>query len=773
MQENKKQKRVSFAAEEPERNMYEREQTFNSITTDDITADITIDQTRIRNSFFDETKICDFENDEKNEICEFENDKKKDICKFQNDGNILKDDLNNHEVEVLKNQQIGNMANNLKLDEYNNVDLVDNQYEFNNDNLLDINNVNNVDEMNINKKLNINTFNNKNTTNDNYKNINNLDEFNINDENLFNDNKFKFDKIITNNKNFLKNSKIIDHATDYKKTSLPLFEDNKNIDFEKNNSFMKSTENLNKKTSINNNENIFNKSSFIEDKENETVMSNTTVVFDELITTQYIRNIVQPKNKPSINLNEVLMEMGIRFLDDIVVSSTRRETLSKSRKDIDPALINYYRYFLVHRIAFFDNFSEYIKDNLLTLQDSIKNIELNFDIKGTLLETNDKSNLRSLKTDCRNRATVSWYDIRTKKELEFNEMIINKKNELISILNNKEMELNKLMSKKKEAQQTFEDLDYKLKNITSEIASTNISESSISQLNNDILDHEKVLESYKLELNKLEEQYNTKKLKEDMEERKVIELKNEIKELEKQFKNSNISEDDLNRVRNEYEKTISLLGLNFIEYSSEKIKLEFLNTYIINLTKDNIQIECKSNDGICLFSKCIFKDLQTFRSLNKIGFSNKSRSSNENELTNKSRSSQEFNNANKTEFESNVNTLNKNDSLRLDNLNLESNLNVTELTNNFYDLKDILYTLNLLHEFYKELQIVKDFVSTETYIKNDKLYINLLLNDIQNMKTTKISVELKPNMEVLIEKNGEKFMYNLYFNKGALLDHVI
>ncbi|EQB61972.1 hypothetical protein NAPIS_ORF00442 [Vairimorpha apis BRL 01] len=465
-----------------------------------------------------------------------------------------------------------------------------------------------------------------------------IEDFDFNKVNLINENNLELEQIKILNE---QHKKTLENPEDLKLTH-PIIIDSINSkpeinnSFSKNNSFIKTVEL--KKSSINYNENEFennyninkktsieaNKSSFMDEKENETIMSNTTVVFDELVNTQCIKKMVNPKLIPTVNLNEILMDIGIRFLDDIVVSSTRRETLSKSRKDIDPSLINYYKFFLTHRISFFDTFSEYIKDNLLKLQESIKNIELNFSIKGTLLETDDKSNLRSLKTDCRNRATVSWYDIRAKKELEFNEMIIDKRNELIYIFNEKEIELDKLVNKKRDMEETFNDLELKLNNLNSvkneincgrkfnELSyklegleneqnnenlfnknnkgqlptdiqqtlynkETNEMELSIKQLNEDISDHEKVLESYRLESNKLQEQYNTKKMKEEVQERKEIELKNEIQELEKQFKNTTVSEHDLNRIRTEYEKTVTLLGLNFIEYNSEIINLEFLN----------------------------------------------------------------------------------------------------------------------------------------------------------------------------------------------------
>lgn len=713
MQDKKKQKRVSFATEEPEKNTYEREQTFNSITTDDITVDLSIDQTKIRNSFFDETKFIS----EDNELLEL---------KIKN-SNIV----NNKDTVDIKTVNI----------DFIKEDTFDKKFENVKKDTLDLKTVNMdfLKENTLNKKI---------------------EDFDFNKVNLINENNLELEQIKILNE---QHKKTLENPEDLKLTH-PIIIDSINSkpeinnSFSKNNSFIKTVEL--KKSSINYNENEFennyninkktsieaNKSSFMDEKENETIMSNTTVVFDELVNTQCIKKMVNPKLIPTVNLNEILMDIGIRFLDDIVVSSTRRETLSKSRKDIDPSLINYYKFFLTHRISFFDTFSEYIKDNLLKLQESIKNIELNFSIKGTLLETDDKSNLRSLKTDCRNRATVSWYDIRAKKELEFNEMIIDKRNELINVFNEKEIELDKLVNKKRDMEETFNDLELKLNNLNSvkneincgrkfnELSyklegleneqnnenlfnknnkgqlptdiqqtlynkETNEMELSIKQLNEDISDHEKVLESYRLELNKLQEQYNTKKMKEEVQERKEIELKNEIQELEKQFKNTTVSEHDLNRIRTEYEKTVTLLGLNFIEYNSEIINLEFLNIYTIKLTKDNLQIDCKNTNDICQYSKYICQGMSS--------------------------------------------------------------------------LKEIIYKLSLLHEFYTELQLINNFISSDSYMQNDKLIIKLGFNDFKSMQEQNFVVEINKNLEVVIKKEEESFMYNLYYSKGCLFDHII
>ena len=713
MQDKKKQKRVSFATEEPEKNTYEREQTFNSITTDDITVDLSIDQTKIRNSFFDETKFIS----EDNELLEL---------KIKN-SNIV----NNKDTVDIKTVNI----------DFIKEDTFDKKFENVKKDTLDLKTVNMdfLKENTLNKKI---------------------EDFDFNKVNLINENNLELEQIKILNE---QHKKTLENPEDLKLTH-PIIIDSINSkpeinnSFSKNNSFIKTVEL--KKSSINYNENEFennyninkktsieaNKSSFMDEKENETIMSNTTVVFDELVNTQCIKKMVNPKLIPTVNLNEILMDIGIRFLDDIVVSSTRRETLSKSRKDIDPSLINYYKFFLTHRISFFDTFSEYIKDNLLKLQESIKNIELNFSIKGTLLETDEKSNLRSLKTDCRNRATVSWYDIRAKKELEFNEMIIDKRNELINVFNEKEIELDKLVNKKRDMEETFNDLELKLNNLNSvknEIScgrkfnelsyklegleneqnnenlfnknnkgqlptdiqqtlynkETNEMELSIKQLNEDISDHEKVLESYRLELNKLQEQYNTKKMKEEVQERKEIELKNEIQELEKQFKNTTVSEHDLNRIRTEYEKTVTLLGLNFIEYNSEIINLEFLNIYTIKLTKDNLQIDCKNTNDICQYSKYICQGMSS--------------------------------------------------------------------------LKEIIYKLSLLHEFYTELQLINNFISSDSYMQNDKLIIKLGFNDFKSMQEQNFVVEINKNLEVVIKKEEESFMYNLYYSKGCLFDHII
>ncbi|WUR03999.1 uncharacterized protein VNE69_07068 [Vairimorpha necatrix] len=351
-----------------------------------------------------------------------------------------------------------------------------------------------------------------------------------------------------------------------------------------------------------------------ENKENDSIMSNNTAVFDELVNTQYIRKIVPQEQVVQININELLIEHGIRFLDDIVVSSTRRDTLSKSKKEVDPKNLIYYEHFLSHRIKFFEDFSEYLKNELISLSEQLKEIEMNFNIKNTLLEKEDKSKLRSLKTDCRNRANVSWYELRAKKELEFNELICKIKNDLNNEFNKKETEYEQIRKDLEDTELNIKLINEKIQNINShEIL--NVTNQSIDKLQQDILNHEEVLEDYLAEYEKLRIDVNNKKINEESNELKYKNLQDEISELEKQFRTVSVNENDLNEVKNEYEKLTSILGLEILEFKNDKIKIKFLNFEII-LTREDFKME----NVVFLGSKSIIHEYGVLVSKNYFDF---------------------------------------------------------------------------------------------------------------------------------------------------------
>jgi hypothetical protein len=439
----------------------------------------------------------------------------------------------------------------------------------------------------------------------------------------------------------------------------------------------------------------------LDNKENDSIMSNNTAVFDELINTQYIRRMVPPVKQVSVNINELLIEQGIRFLDDIVVSSTRRETLSKSKKEVDPKNVIYYKYFLVHRIKFFEDFSEDLKNELSKLSDEISQVEKSFDIKGTLLEKEDKSKLRSLKTDCRSRANVSWYELRAKKELEFNDLVIKHKNELINDVNLKENELISLRNKKNEIDQDILNIETKLNTLHIHDM-LNITSSTISKIQQDIVNHEQVLEEYLTEYENLKMDVNNKKIIEESKEKKYLDLKNEISELEKQFRGVSVNENDLNDIKNEYEKLSAILGIEIKEFKKDSVIFNFLN-YEIIIKNDEIF-------GRYLNSKSIIHEY----GISLLKHFKKGKDS----------------------------------------------------------LIDVCKLLNCLQELYKEILSIKENNLVDVFINNDELHLVINISDILSFRSYKFSLCVKSSMDVLIEKNGEFYNFNLYKDKGCILSHI-
>lgn len=446
-----------------------------------------------------------------------------------------------------------------------------------------------------------------------------------------------------------------------------------------------------------------------EDKENDSLMSNNTAVFGELVDTQYIRTIVPEQKKVQVNINELLMEHGIRFLDDIVISSTRRETLSKSKKEVDPRNIVYYKHFLSHRIKFFEDFSDDLKTELIKLSDELKKVEMNFDIKNTLLEKEDKSKLRSLKTDCRNRSTVSWYELRAKKELDFNDFIIKVKSELISEFNEKENALLQIRSQKQELEEELKSVEEKLQNINLQDIN-NITTQSLDKLRRDILSHEQVLEEYSTEHEKLRIDVNNKLISDKNNETKYLKIKNEIDELEKQFKAVNVNENDLNDAKFEYEKITAIFGLEILEYKQNYCVFKFLNF------KLSLDRNFSTNIG------------DVYKLLN-IQYSG------------------------------------------IKSIIHEYGVIITKQKTEI-QLLDTMRFLFTLYELYKEVLLLSINNSIDVFIEKDELHILIVVNNIHKLERYKIKSKVKPTLEILIETRGESYLYNLYEDKGCILGHI-
>lgn len=172
---------------------------------------------------------------------------------------------------------------------------------------------------------------------------------------------------------------------------------------------------------------------------NDTAITNSSFVVEELVNTMDLRKLVQHEAKEKRNLSEYLASLGIRFLDDSMADAMRRDTLSKSRNEVDPALFYHYKYSLKERIDYLYNFSVFLGERMKELQTEINEAQKDVDV-----ESLNKDLLKKIRNEARNNSKIDWYNLRKLNELQFNKTVASNRQKLQELLNAKRKELDGL-----------------------------------------------------------------------------------------------------------------------------------------------------------------------------------------------------------------------------------------------------------------------------------------------------------------------------------------
>ncbi len=369
-----------------------------------------------------------------------------------------------------------------------------------------------------------------------------------------------------------------------------------------------------------NDKNIYNcenKENIIENSNsfNDTGILNSSYVVEELINTVDLRNIVPYEKKEKIGLTEFLNSVGIRFLDDSIVDSTRRDTLSKSQNVVDPALSLYYRYSMRERIEFFNTFSVYLSTKTKELQELIEKLEEGIDV-GNL----NKDMMKKIRNESRKRAKMCWYNLRKSYEMQFNRKMQSNKIILEESLSEMKKKINRL-----ENEVTEKALNIKLYNdkynfissclrVNSGDGKENIINSSNNNFYYNNLNVDKNSNALNIKLEKAEklmEMINErKKLLEELEneyneenkrfEQKIIEhnvflksiekLKMENDHLRKNIMVSSVTEPVLEQAKKEFMRYCNLFKIKIIRITLQMFEFEI---FLCNVT-----IEINSNFNV-------------------------------------------------------------------------------------------------------------------------------------------------------------------------------
>lgn len=311
-------------------------------------------------------------------------------------------------------------------------------------------------------------------------------------------------------------------------------------------------------------ENITNQKRISLDPEyNDTAIINSSFEVEELVNTVDLRKLIPLVSKPKINIGEFLSQQGIRFLDESVIDGMKRDTLSKSRNIVDPALKIYFRYSLKERIDFLYNFSGYLIEKMRNLQQDIDEAESKID-----LESINKENLKRIRNESRNKSKIDWYGLRKIYEIQFNKRMLENKARVVEML--------KLLKKEnKFLNETILDKSTRISALNDEIS--NIKEritrndkdkiQETEELKKMIDDRKQVLENAKEEHQSAMKAHENYVKENSIIDKKLDRLKYEIELLKKNLAIKNVTETQLNNIKLQIKRYRTIYGINMLKLS--------------------------------------------------------------------------------------------------------------------------------------------------------------------------------------------------------------
>lgn len=310
----------------------------------------------------------------------------------------------------------------------------------------------------------------------------------------------------------------------------------------------------------------------------DTLISNETINVEEIINTQDLRKMIPQAKREVVNVSELLVSKGIRFLDSLVVSNTRRDTMSKSLNEVHPRQEKFYESFLEPRTRFFLEFSSELEERMSKQEKINSELEREFNISGTVFEREDASSqLRSLKTECRMRAKIEWYELRKEKEVEFNREVTDRRNRLAEEYNDLSGRLKEISEGVEEKGKSNEKMEEQISRIRNRVGGDGEEkDQKISELKMVISEQENAIESGKKEMKGLEEEKIRKQAEKRVLREALKKIEDEVKDLEKALKIQNVTEGQLKEIRQEFRTICAIFGMEISKIDTSEIRLKLL-----------------------------------------------------------------------------------------------------------------------------------------------------------------------------------------------------
>jgi hypothetical protein len=323
-------------------------------------------------------------------------------------------------------------------------------------------------------------------------------------------------------------------------------------------------------------------------------ISNDTVDVEEIINTQDLRKMIPQAKREGLNITELLVSKGIRFLDSLVVSNTRRDTMSKSVNVVLPSQMQYYEKYVEPRTLFFQEFGEVLERRMKEQEAVNSELERSLSTAGTILEREDAtSQLKALKAECRMRAKVDWYELRKGKELEYNQMAIDKKNELVAEYNSLMLGNQELEERLKEKREKNDAMEEQIRNTrsrmglgaddsVSELIGTEGHSSRTENIKAAMAEQEAVIDSLSKELQNLECERRSKETEKRMLKESLERMAEEISKLEETYKSRNVTEVQLKEARQEFRTLSAIFNFELLRIEPSSIRFRMLE-YVFSI----------------------------------------------------------------------------------------------------------------------------------------------------------------------------------------------
>jgi len=452
-----------------------------------------------------------------------------------------------------------------------------------------------------------------------------------------------------------------------------------------------------------------------------TLLSNATLNVEEIINTQDLRKIIPQARRDAVNVSELLVSKGIRFLDNLVISSTRRDTISKSKNEVRAGQVRFYEKFVEPRTQFLMGFSEILEGKMKRQEAVNEKLEGEFEMKGSVFEEEDVCRqLKSLKSECRMRAKIEWYELRKEKELEFNEMVVGRKNEATDEYNRLAERVSSIEEEVERRRATNLQMEEQIQRIRSRIGGGGDNRHMKNdELKAQMREQDMVFEGIRKEVHDLEELKMKKEVERKVLNEAIAKVSDDIKELEKGLEVKNVNESQLKEIRQEFKTLCAIFGVELVRVDVHGVRLRMMG-YEIDIVMDEgfvirmVEVKCVSLDGKDKCSGALYEYLR--RHIECVG--------------KRCGSTRKF-------F--------------------------------FEGMKEIVYAMLAGEGLIKELKAVKCKHDVECILRDESVLIIIRMLDACECAKREVLVNISNGLECMVEKNGERTVCDLGEHVGVLL----